>query len=169
MNQGKSNVTLASTNIPGANFTAKPVAGANEAFIQVRGLINGQPSVSVPKPFRVKKAPDGIGAIENDKSYKSGSTVSQFNILNGKVTGYKPTDFDYEFNVEVTKFIISVGTNQSLTIDGYFIEGLAEDYVRQAPAGTPIIFSSIKAIGWEGNDKSEAFDYNVNEFTLYKQ
>ena len=169
VNQSESNVTLASTNIAGANFTAKPVAGATEAFIQVRGLINGQPSISEPKPFRVKKAPDGIGAIENDRSYPSGSTVSQFNILNGQITGYKPADFDYEFNVEVTKFIISVGTNQALTIDGNFIEGLAEDYVRQAPAGTPIIFSSIEAIGWEGNDKSEAFAYKVNDFTIKKQ
>lgn len=169
VNQSESNVTLESTNIAGANFTAKPVAGATEAFIQVRGLINGQPSISEPKPFRVKKAPDGIGAIENDRSYPSGSTVSQFNILNGQITGYKPADFDYEFNVEVTKFIISVGTNQALTIDGNFIEGLAEDYVRQAPAGTPIIFSSIEAIGWEGNDKSEAFAYKVNDFTLKKQ
>ena len=169
VNQSESNVTLASTNIAGANFTAKPVAGATEAFIQVRGLINGQPSVSEPKPFRVKKAPDGIGAIENDKSYPSGSTVSQRNILNGQISGYKPADFDYEFNVEVTKFIISVGTNQALTINGNFIEGLAEDYVRQAPAGTPIIFSSIEAIGWEGNDKSEAFAYKVNDFTLKKQ
>ena len=169
VNQNESNVTLASTNIAGANFTAKPVAGATEAFIQVRGLINGQPSISEPKPFRVKKAPDGIGAIENDRSYPSGSTVSQFNILNGQITGYKPADFDYEFNVEVTKFIISVGTNQALTIDGNFIEGLAEDYVRQAPAGTPIIFSSIEAIGWEGNDKGEAFAYKVNDFTIKKQ
>ena len=169
VNQSESNVTLASTNIAGANFTAKPVAGATEAFIQVRGLINGQPSISEPKPFRVKKAPDGIGAIENDRSYPSGSTVSQFNILNGQITGYKPADFDYEFNVEVTKFIISVGTNQALTIDGNFIEGLAEDYVRQVPAGTPIVFSSIEAIGWEGNDKSEAFAYKVNDFTIKKQ
>tara|TARA_B100001778_G_scaffold218196_1_gene180829 strand:- start:690 stop:2411 length:1722 start_codon:yes stop_codon:yes gene_type:complete len=168
-NRESSNVTLSPTNIAGANFTAKPVSGVTEAFIQVRGLINGQSSISEPKPFRVKKAPDGIGAIENDKSYPSGSTVSQFNILNGQVTGYKPADFDYEFNVEITKFIISVGTNQALTIDGNFIEGLAEDYVRQAPSGTPIIFSSIDAIGWEGTDKSEAFDYKVNDFTIRKQ
>ena len=168
-NRESSNVTLSSTNIPGANFTAKPASGVTEAFIQVRGLINGQPSISEPKPFRVKKAPDGIGAIENDRSYPSGSTVSQFNILNGQITGYKPADFDYEFNVEITKFIISVGTNQALTIDGNFIDGLAEDYVRQAPSGTPIIFSSIDAIGWEGTDKSEAFNYRVNDFTIRKQ
>ena len=168
-NRESSNVTLSSTNIPGANFTAKPTSGVAEAFIQVRGLINGQPSISEPKPFRVKKAPDGIGAIENDRSYPSGSTVSQFNILNGQITGYKPADFDYEFNVEITKFIISVGTNQALTIDGNFIDGLAEDYVRQAPSGTPIIFSSIEAIGWEGTDKSEAFNYRVNDFTIRKQ
>ena len=89
--------------------------------------------------------------------------------MNGQVTGYKPDDFDYEFNVEVTKFIISVGINQALTIEGNFIEGLAEDYIRQSPPGTPIVFSSIEAIGWEGTDKIEAFKYNVNDFTIRKQ
>ncbi len=168
-NSQDSNVTLASTNIPGANFTAKPLPGSTEAFIQVRGIVNGQPAISEPKLFRVKKAPDGVGAIENDQSYPSGSTVTQFNILNGQVTGYKPVDFDYEFNVEVTRFIISVGINQALTIEGNFIEGLAEDYIRQSPPGTPIVFSSIEAIGWEGTDRSEAFKYNVNDFTIRKQ
>ena len=153
----------------GANFYAKPVKDAKEAFIQITGIINGKREATEPKRFRVKKAPDGIGAIENDKAYKSGSSVSQFNILNGQVTGYKPADFDYEFNVEVTRFIVSVGTNQALTIDGNFIEGLAEDYVRQAPSGTPIIFSSIEAIAWEGSNKNEAFTYKVNDFTLKKQ
>ena len=153
----------------GANFYAKPLKDAKEAFIQITGIINGKREATEPKRFRVKKAPDGIGAIENDKAYKSGSSVSQFNILNGQVTGYKPADFDYEFNVEVTRFIVSVGTNQALTIDGNFIEGLAEDYVRQAPSGTPIIFSSIEAIAWEGSNKNEAFTYKVNDFTLKKQ
>ena len=78
-------------------------------------------------------------------------------------------EIDYEFNVEVTRFIVSVGTNQALTIDGNFIEGLAEDYVRQSPSGTPIIFSSIEAIAWEGSNKNEAFTYRVNDFTLKKQ
>ncbi len=153
----------------GANFYAIPDSGVEEVLIQVTGLVNGKRESSEPKIFRVKKAPDGVGAIENDQSYPSGSTVTQFNILNGQVTGYKPEDFDYDFNVEVTSFIISVGINQALTIEGNFIEGLAEDYIRQSPPGTPIVFSSIEAIGWEGTDKSQAFDYKVNDFTIRKQ
>ena len=155
----------------GANFYAKPSKGSvgKDALISVSGIINGKRENSQPKRFRIKKADDGIGAIENDKTYKKGSTVSQFNILNGIITGFKPDDFDYEFNIEVTEFIISVGSNQALTIDGNFITGLAEDYVRQAPSGTRILFSSIKAIGWEGTDKSEAFDYDVLDFNITKQ
>ena len=57
----------------------------------------------------------------------------------------------------------------NVTESGNFIEGLAEDYVRQAPSGTPIIFSSIEAIAWEGSNKNEAFTYKVNDFTLKKQ
>ena len=153
----------------GANFYAIPDSGVEEVLIQVTGLVNGKRESSEPKIFRVKKAPDGVGAIENDQSYPSGSTVTQLNILNGQIAGYKPEDFDYDFNVEVTSFIISVGINQALTIEGNFIEGLAEDYIRQSPSGTPILFSSIEAIGWEGTDKSQAFDYKVNDFTIKKQ
>lgn len=153
----------------GANFYAKPSPGSTEAVIRVSGIINGQRELSDPKSFRVKKAPKGLGAIENDKSYPSGSTVSQANILLGIVNGYKPEDFDYDFNVEITRFVISVGRNQALTIDGNFIDGLAADYVRQAASGTQITFSSIEAIGWEGSDKTQAFDYGVNDFTIKKQ
>ena len=153
----------------GANFYAKPSPGSTEAVIRVSGIINGQRELSDPKSFRVKKAPKGLGAIENDKSYPSGSTVSQANILLGIVNGYKPEDFDYDFNVEITRFVISVGRNQALTIDGNFIDGLAADYVRQAASGTQITFSSIEAISWEGSDKTQAFDYGVNDFTIKKQ
>lgn len=153
----------------GANFYAKPSPGSTEAVIRVSGIINGQRELSDPKSFRVKKAPKGLGAIENDKSYPSGSTVSQDNILLGIVNGYKPEDFDYDFNVEITRFVISVGRNQALTIDGNFIDGLAAEYVRQAPSGTQILFSSIEAIGWEGSDKAQAFKYEVNDFTIKKQ
>ena len=153
----------------GANFYAKPSPGSTEAVIRVSGIINGQRELSDPKSFRVKKAPKGLGAIENDKSYPSGSTVSQANILLGIVNGYKPEDFDYDFNVEITRFVISVGRNQALTIDGNFIDGLAADYVRQAASGTQITFSSIEAIGWEGSDKTQAFEYGVNPFTIKKQ
>ncbi len=153
----------------GANFYAIPDSGVEEVLIQVTGLVNGKRESSEPKIFRVKKAPDGVGAIENVQSYPSGSTVTQLNILNGQIAGYKPEDFDYDFNVEVTSFIISVGINQALTIEGNYIEGLAADYIRQSPSGTPILFSSIEAIGWEGTDKSQAFNYKVNDFTIKKQ
>ena len=153
----------------GANFYAKPSELGN-AFIQVRGrLSNGTNLTSTKKPFRVKKIEDGIGAIVNAETYRAGSTLSQFNILEGQVSGFKPDDFDYDFNVEVTKFTISVGNNQALTITGNYIEGLAADYVRRASSGDIIIFSSIEAIGWEGNNKSDAFDYTINRFDIKKK
>jgi hypothetical protein len=153
----------------GANFYAKPLTKGN-AFIQVRGrLSNGTNITSNRKLFRVKKIEDGVGAIVGADTYKAGSSLSQFNILEGQVSGFKPDDFDYDFNVEVTKFTISVGNNQSLTITGNYIEGLAADYVRRASSGDIIIFSSIEAIGWEGNNKSDAFDYTINRFDIKKK
>ena len=153
----------------GANFYAKPTS-EGIANIQVKGrLSNGQSLTSNKKLFRVKKAPKGVGSIFNDRRYSPGESVSQFNILEGLVTGLKPEDFDYDFNVEITKFSITVGNKQALTIDGNFIQGLAADYIRQSPAGTQITFSSVEAIGWEGSNKSESFDYEIYDFSIKKQ
>ena len=153
----------------GANFYAKPTS-EGIANIQVRGrLSNGQSLTSNKKLFRVKKAPKGVGSIFNDRRYSPGESVSQFNILEGLVTGLKPEDFDYDFNVEITKFSITVGNKQALTIDGNFIQGLAADYIKQSPAGTQITFSSVEAIGWEGSNRSESFDYEIYDFSIKKQ
>ena len=153
----------------GANFYAKPTS-EGIANIQVKGrLSNGQSLTSNKKLFRVKKAPKGVGSIFNDRRYSPGESVSQFNILEGLVTGLKPEDFDYDFNVEITKFSITVGNRQALTIDGNFIQGLAADYIRQSPAGTQITFSSVEAIGWEGSNRSESFDYEIYDFSIKKQ
>ena len=153
----------------GANFYAKPTS-EGIANIQVKGrLSNGQSLTSNKKLFRVKKAPKGVGSIFNDRRYSPGESVSQFNILEGLVTGLKPEDFDYDFNVEITKFSITVGNRQALTIDGNFIQGLAADYIKQSPAGTQITFSSVEAIGWEGSNKSESFDYEIYDFSIKKQ
>ena len=163
-----SNISSSDKNA-GANFYAKPT---NEGIsnIQVRGkLSNGESLTSNKKLFRVKKAPKGVGSIFNDRRYSPGESVSQFNILEGLVTGLKPDDFDYDFNVEITKFSITVGNRQALTVDGNFIQGLAADYIKQSPAGTQITFSSVEAIGWEGSNKSESFDYEIYDFSIKKQ
>ena len=153
----------------GANFYAKPTS-EGIANIQVKGrLSNGQSLTSNKKLFRVKKAPKGVGSIFNDRRYSPGESVSQFNILEGLVTGLKPEDFDYDFNVEITKFSITVGNRQALTIDGNFIQGLAADYIKESPAGTQITFSSVEAIGWEGSNRSESFDYEIYDFSIKKQ
>ena len=155
----------------GANFYAIPDSDVKEVLIQVTGLVNGNRESSVPKLFRVKKAPDGKGSIflSDNENYKGGG-VSQFNLLNGIITGAKPDDFDYDFNIEVSEFIVTVAPNQSVEIKGNFLLGsLAADYIKRAPSGTAIQFTSIKAIAWEGVNKSEAFDYDIEDFQVYKQ
>tara|TARA_Y100000768_G_scaffold89586_1_gene64432 strand:+ start:5924 stop:7663 length:1740 start_codon:yes stop_codon:yes gene_type:complete len=155
----------------GANFYAIPDTGVGEVLIQVTGLVNGKRESSEPKLFRVKKAPDGKGSIflSENENYKGGG-VSQFNLLNGIITGAKPDDFDYDFNIEVSEFIVTVAPNQSVEIKGNFLLGsLADDYIKRAPSGTAIEFTSIKAIAWEGVNKSEAFEYDIEDFQVYKQ
>ena len=153
----------------GANFYAKPV-NEGEAFIQVRGrLSNGANLTSDRKLFRVIKAPIGVGSIFNGRRYKPKEVVPQIDILNGKLTGYRDPDFNYDFNVEVTKFSITVLGTQTLPVNGKFIVGLPVDYVRDASSGTRIDFTDIEAIGWEGEDKSNSFKYNIKDFWIEKQ
>jgi len=174
VNSPDSNVTLNRNIKPadradGANFYAKP-SNLGEAFIQVKGVLrNGSSITSSRKRFRVKNIEKGIGAIINDRTYEPGESITQNNILDGEVSGFKPKDFDYDFNVKVTRFTISVGNNQALTVDGNFIEGLARDYIRQASSGEIINFSSIEAIGWEGDNISDSFQYEINPFFIKKQ
>jgi len=153
----------------GANFYAKPV-NEGEAFIQVRGrLSNGANLTSKRKLFRVIKAPIGVGSIFNGRRYQPKEVVPQVDILNGKLTGYRDPLFQYDFNVEVTKFSITVLGTQTLPVNGKFIVGLPVDYVRDAPSGTRIDFTDIKAIGWEGDDKSNSFEYDIKDFWIKKQ
>ena len=168
-----SNVNLNSNVKPsdkalGANFYAKPV-DIGDAFIQVSGTVNGQIESSEPKLFRVLRAPDGTGAIVSNSTIEAGSTASQFDLLNGEISGFRPDGFAYDFNIEVVSFNITVSGQQTVPQGGKFITGLAEDYVRAASSGTILSFTEVKAIAWEGNNKDESFDYEILPFTIIKQ
>ena len=152
----------------GANFYAKPV-DIGDAFIQVSGTVNGQLESSEPKLFRVLRAPDGTGAIVSNSTIEAGSTASQFDLLNGEISGFRPDGFAYDFNIEVVSFNITVSGQQTVPQGGKFITGLAEDYVRAASSGTILSFTEVKAIAWEGNNKDESFDYEILPFTIIKQ
>lgn len=152
----------------GANFYAKPV-DIGDAFIQVSGTVNGQLESSEPKLFRVLRAPDGTGAIVSNSTIEAGSAASQFDLLNGEISGFRPDGFAYDFNIEVVSFNITVSGQQTVPQGGKFITGLAEDYVRAASSGTIISFTEVKAIAWEGNNKDESFDYEILPFTIIKQ
>ena len=152
----------------GANFYAKPV-DIGDAFIQVSGTVNGQLESSEPKLFRVLRAPDGTGAIVSNSTIEAGSAASQFDLLNGEISGFRPDGFAYDFNIEVVSFNITVSGQQTVPQGGKFITGLAEDYVRAASSGTILSFTEVKAIAWEGNNKDESFDYEILPFTIIKQ
>ena len=149
-------------------FYAKP-DDIGDAFIQVSGTVNGQLESSEPKLFRVLRAPDGTGAIVSNSTIEAGSAASQFDLLNGEISGFRPDGFAYDFNIEVVSFNITVSGQQTVPQGGKFITGLAEDYVKAASSGTIISFTEVKAIAWEGNNKDESFDYEILPFTIIKQ
>ena len=108
VNRQGSNVVLSPTNIAGANFTAKPAPGSELAYVQVSGTVNGERILSTKKEFRVAKLPIGVGAIQsNGTDYPDKSTLSEFDILNGIITGFRPDLLKfYDLNIQVTKFSV---------------------------------------------------------------
>ena len=152
----------------GANFYAKPVS-LGDAFIQVTGTVNGQFESSEPKLFRVLAAPNGTGAIVSNATIEAGGTSSQFDLLNGEISGFKPDGFAYDFNIEVKSFEVTVSGQQTVLVNDKYIDGLATDYIKAASSGTIISFTNVKAIAWEGTNKNESFDYTIDPFTIIKQ
>ena len=152
----------------GANFYAKPVS-LGDAFIQVTGTVNGQLESSEPKLFRVLAAPNGTGAIVSNSTIEAGGTSSQFDLLNGEISGFKPDGFAYDFNIEVKSFEVTVSGQQTVLVNDKYIDGLATDYIKAASSGTIISFTNVKAIAWEGTNKNESFDYTIDPFTIIKQ
>ncbi len=173
VNRQGSNVVLSPTNIAGANFTAKPAPGSELAYVQVSGTVNGERILSTKKEFRVAKLPIGVGAIQsNGTDYPDKSTLSEFDILNGIITGFRPDLLKfYDLNIQVTKFSVQIPPQASFEVNGRFLLGtLAEDFIRQAPSGTEITFSGIEADAWEGNDRADAVkDFKINTFKITKR
>ena len=142
----------------------------NDSIMQIRvsGRLNNQTRTFDGGEFRVKNPPDGIGSIDVNGNYSTdGEYLTQLFINNGIITGTKPKDFDYNYQIVVTSFDIKVGRLPIQNVNGNRVNrnAAAVDDVESQPAGTPIRFQNIKAKTIDGTVVNDG--YIIIPFTIY--
>ena len=138
--------------------------------IKVSGKLNDQTKIFDGGVFRVKNPPDGVGSIDVNGDYiEDTNSLTKLFINNGVVTGSKPKNFDYKYEIVVTSFDVKVGRLPVQSVNGNRVNrnAAAVDDIESQPAGTPVRFQNIKAKTIDGNVVNDG--YIIMPFTIYIQ
>ena len=60
----------------------------------------------------------------NNKFYGTGENISKQNIRYGAVTGKKPENFNYDYEIIVTSFDVKIGNSTNVSVNGNSIDKL---------------------------------------------
>ena len=122
--------------------------------VSVSGILNGSRRSFRGGTFRIENAPDGLGSVMvNNKFYGTGENISKQNIRYGAVTGKKPENFNYDYEIIVTSFDVKIGNSTNVSVNGNSIDNNANasQGIANASSGTVVIISKIKASTKDGN------------------
>ena len=136
--------------------------------VRVSANLNGRVTNFDGGWFRVKTPPDGLGSVLANGNYaKDDSELSSFYISNGVVTGSKPIDFDYKYDIIVTSFDVKVGRLTVKNVQGNRINrnSSALNDVESSNVGTKVRFQNIQAKTIDGSVETPG--YSIKPFTLY--
>ena len=151
-----------------SGWKVTPTTNDSIMKIKVSGKLNNQTKLFDGGEFRVKNPPDGIGSIEVNGNYsEDGKSLTKLFINNGIVTGTKPKDFDYKYDIVVTSFDVKVGRLPVQNVNGNRVNrnAAAVDDVESQPKGTPVRFQNIKAKTIDGNVVNDG--YIIMPFTIF--
>ena len=151
-----------------SGWKVTPTTNDSIMKIKVSGRLNNQTKTFDGGEFRVKNPPDGIGSIEVNGNYSiDGKSLTKLFINNGIVTGTKPKDFDYKYDIVVTSFDVKVGRLPVQNVNGNRVNrnAAAVDDVESQPKGTPVRFQNIKAKTIDGNVVNDG--YIIMPFTIF--
>ena len=139
----------------GGAWTAQPTSTtAKEMVVSVSGILNGSRRSFRGGTFRIENAPDGLGSVMvNNRFYGTGENISKQNIRYGAVTGKKPENFNYDYEIIVTSFDVKIGNSTNVSVNGNSIDNNANasQGIANASSGTVVIISKIKASTKDGN------------------
>ena len=151
-----------------SGWKVTPTTNDSIMKIKVSGRLNNQTKIFDGGEFRVKNPPDGIGSIDVNGNYSTdGKDLTKLFINNGIITGTKPKDFDYKYEIVVTSFDVKVGRLPVQNVNGNRVNrnAAAVDDVESQPSGTPIRFQNIKAKTIDGNVVNDG--YIIMPFTIF--
>ena len=139
----------------GSGWTAQPTnVSAKEMTVSVSGILNDKRKSFNGGTFRIENAPDGLGSVRVNKDFFStGSEISKSNLRYGAVTGKKPENFNYDYEIIVTSFDVKIGSSTNVSVNGNSIDSNsnASTGVKNASKGTVVIISKIKASTKDGD------------------
>ena len=139
----------------GSAWTAQPTnVSAKSMSVSVSGVLNGTRRSFNGGTFRIENAPDGLGSVRVNKDFfTTGNEVTKRNLRYGAVTGKKPDNFNYDYEIIVTSFDVKIGNSTNVSVNGNSIDGNANASkgIENASKGTVVIISKIKASTKDGN------------------
>ncbi len=147
--------------VPTSDFSKKSMK------VSVSGILNGKRKQFDGGEFRILEPPPGLGSIKvNDNYYKPTQNIPKRYLSNGMITGNKPKDFLYDFDVEVTSFDIKVGNSPSKSVIGNTARNNSKAVadINSQGRGTVVRISNIKANAKDGDFINT--NYIVNDFIV---
>ena len=139
----------------GSAWTAQPTnVSAKSMSVSVSGVLNGTRRSFNGGTFRIENAPDGLGSVRVNKDFfTTGNEVTKRNLRYGAVTGKKPDNFNYDYEIIVTSFDVKIGNSTNVSVNGNSIDGNANASkgIENASKGTVVIISKIKASTKDGD------------------
>ena len=140
---------------------------ATEMKVSVSGILNGKRKQFDGGTFRILPPPPGKGSVSGmNKVIQTGGSISKTLLANGIITGTKPKDFLYDYEIIVTGFDIKVGNSPAKTVNGNKASrnSKAALDIKSAGKGTAVVISNIKASSKDGDTVTP--NYVVESFFL---
>ena len=149
-------------------WAAQPTnAKAKEMKVTVSGVLNGKRKQFDGGTFRILPPPPGKGSVSGmNKVIQTGGAISKTLLANGIVTGTKPKDFLYDYEIIVTGFDIKVGNSPAKKVTGNKASRSSKAAldIKSAGKGTVVVISNIQASSKDGDTVTP--NYEVESFFL---
>ena len=137
--------------------------------IFVSGEINGTTINAPGQDFRIKPLPPALGSVDLGSSFdkfENGKSIPGAFLDAGIIAAKFPDDFDYNLNVVVTNFSMSVGNRSSVRVDSNRISNnnLLVSYINNLSSGDMVFIFDIEAKVKTGNIELDGI--KVTDFRL---
>ena len=153
----------------GSRYFAAPNAGAESMDVVVSGKANDEVVTSLVN-FRVEDAPPGRGSVYErvggqDYNFINSDKISKESLKFGLIRGEKPPGFLYDYDIEVTRFQITIGGLTTKNCTGNSVQNCQEAVrdINVANVGSSVTVTVLEATKIDGDLRSPT---DVEPFVL---